>query len=151
MSAEPRAIQAIGNVTAVSISPAGDRVALALLEGEVQLWQVEPAQKLVSTGYRAEQLQFSPDGAALAIIPQTYLADSARLVDSNNGRTLVAYGGDGIRFSPSGNRVAVWSCYLLLPFSFAPFSSKTHVFSQASRSSAVFATTGSFRFSYKVK
>jgi WD40 repeat protein len=115
LNAPPRVIETAGNVTAVALSAAGDTVAFALLQGELQVWQIEPA-KLVfaqSSTRKIREIQFSPGDAVLAIVRR--LPDSARarveLLDSKEG-TMVAFYSTWLdprfSFSPDGSRIAVW-------------------------------------------
>ena len=46
LNAPPRAVETTGNVTAVAVSSDGDKVALYLRHGQLQLWQTEPATLL---------------------------------------------------------------------------------------------------------
>lgn len=115
LSAEPRAIETTGNVTAVSISPLGDRVALITWTGELQLWQVEPLE-LVFVGEETMDVQFSPDGNVLAVTkikPSTGNPSHIELWDSSNGTILDFYGramhNPRITFSPNSSLIAIWS------------------------------------------
>lgn len=120
LSIEPRAIETTGNVTAVSISPAGDKVALVTREYALHLWQVEPLTQLFVAD-DVIQVQFSPDGSVLAITKgsvgdEFVSSGTLELWDSTDGAVLASYRpgyhlGPRIKFAPSSSRVAVWSQY----------------------------------------
>ena len=117
--AEPVAIETGGDVTAVSISPTGDRVALVTGEDELQLWQIDPMEQLFVAD-EVQKVQFSPDGEVLAItkriIKEHTILEPLELWDASDGAVIESYSPSYdpqpmIKFSPSGSQVAVWSQY----------------------------------------
>ncbi len=66
----PLAVMTSGNVTAVAISPNGDRVALVLQNGGLQLWQTNPIKMLSQADYQASQVLFSPSNNLLVVITE---------------------------------------------------------------------------------
>ena len=117
LDAKPQAIETEGNVSAVSISPSGDKVALVTWGNEFQVWQLEPLTQLFETG-NVEKVQFSPDGSILAInkivVQHNTKVQSLELWDSNDGTVLATFQPDNqfnprIKFSPDGSLIAVWS------------------------------------------
>ncbi len=117
LSAKPTAIETTGNVTAVSISPTGDKVALVTWGEELQVWQLEPPE-LLFEGNEVKWVQFSPNGHVLGITKRTIrnnqIRETIELWDSRNGMVLASFRpgyefNPRIEFSPTGSRVAIWS------------------------------------------
>lgn len=107
LQASPLAVMTSGNVTAVAISPNGDKVALVLRTGEVQAWQVNSQKQLFLREGEASQIEFSPDGNALAVTT----SQDVELWDSDRGTTLFSHEVGyfaGFKFSPDGSRIAIW-------------------------------------------
>lgn len=120
LEANPLAIVVAGNVTAVSISPTGEQVALVKDSNELQLWQVEPLE-LLFTDHDEDiqelvQTQFSPDGQVLAVVKRRSRTAIVELRDSLEGEIIVSFRPEyeispRVEFSPNGSRLAVWSQY----------------------------------------
>ncbi len=108
LAAATRLIPTHGNVSAVSISPTGDKVALVIQQSELQVWQVEPLRQLFMLLDRAEQPQFSPNGAVLGVIRSS----GVEILDTNTGSVLsyhnIEFSPD-FTFSPDGSKIAIWS------------------------------------------
>jgi WD40 repeat protein len=107
LTADPFVIEAEGNVSAVTISPTGDKVAFVMWERILQVWQVNPPEKLMTLD-EAVSAQFSPDGRILAVTK----SQSIELWNYEDGSLIKSYNvgfNPRIRFSSQGNLVAVWS------------------------------------------
>ena len=120
MAGKPLAIEVAGGVTAVSISPTGDKIAFVMDDNELQFWQVEPLKHLFRDNdeniLELEQIQFSPDGRVLAIVKRRSSTAVVELWDSIESELIVSFRPEyelnpRIKFSPNGSRVAVWSQY----------------------------------------
>ena len=117
LETKPLAIEVAGNVTAVSISPTGDKVVLVTGKNQLQLWKVDSMEQLFVAD-EVQKAQFSPDGEVLAVtkrIVQVHtIRESLELWNVRNGEMLASYRPSYdvrpmIKFSPNGSRVAVWS------------------------------------------
>ena len=119
--AKPVAFETGGDVTAVSISPTGDKIAF-VMGNELQLWQVEPRQLIqsfVDESGRTREItrpQFSPDGRVLAVVKRKESVDYVEVWDSEGSSILASYwirnGFDSkVKFSPSSSKIAFWSPY----------------------------------------
>jgi WD40 repeat protein len=114
LNAPPRTIETTGNVTAVAISNRGDKVALYLRHGQLQLWQIEPVTLLYTQDARISQIQFSPDGSVLAIARHLSQTVGVRieLLDSLTGTIVASFPTRyyaRFSFSPDGAQIAtVW-------------------------------------------
>lgn len=112
LAAATRFIPTNGNVSAVSISPIGDKVALVIQQSELQVWQVEPLQQLYTVPGFAEKLQFSPDGSVLGGVKIGETESGVKLLDVNSGTQIgyyyIRYAPD-FTFSPNSSQIAIWS------------------------------------------
>jgi WD40 repeat protein len=113
LNAKPVAIEAAGNVTAVSIAPNGDKVASVLRNGTLEVWQLNPVKRLFIQEGNFRRVQFSPGGNALAVIKSIPGGrSSVELRDDSTGELLDSYMigfNPDFRFSPNGSLIAIWS------------------------------------------
>lgn len=105
LSAPALAIEAEANVKAVSIAPAGQKVALVTQNGSLAIWQVNPAQQLYMTNGEATEAHFSPNGLLLLVAGN----GGVDLLGVETGDVINHYAGmqNGI-FSPDSTEVIVW-------------------------------------------
>ncbi len=100
------------SVYSVSYSPGGATLALGLVNGSIELWEVDSGTRIAklegSTRYRVNAVAFSPDGAILASAsedPSIVLWDvtSREKIATLEGHTL---GVNSLAFSPDGITLA---------------------------------------------
>jgi WD40 repeat protein len=110
LTVDPIAIETVGNVTAVTISPNGDKVALVIQRRKLQVWQTQPIQHLIDFEPRAIQATFSADGEHLAI----QIENGVELISSTNGEIYQSFPGVyGAAFSKDNTILAVWNHSIL--------------------------------------
>jgi WD40 repeat protein len=113
LNAKPVAIEAAGNVTAVSIAPNGDKVASVLRNGTLEVWQLNPVKRLFIQEGDFRRVQFSPGENGLAAISRISGGNSfVELRDDSTGELLASYMirfNPNFRFSPDGSLIAIWS------------------------------------------
>lgn len=99
----------------ITFSPAGSRLATASWDGTSKVWDVLTGEKLLSLteadSGRPEYVDFTPDGARLAVAVQAGVAEGwATIWDVDTGDSLVTLRGHGAyvrtaAFSPDGRRI----------------------------------------------
>ncbi len=113
LNAKPVAIEAAGNVTAVSMAPTGDKVATILRNGTLEVWQLNPVKRLFVQEGNFMRAHFSPGENGLAVIRRISGGNSfVELRDDSTGELfashMIRFNPD-FRFSPDGSLIAVWS------------------------------------------
>jgi WD40 repeat protein len=109
---KPRAIEVDGNVTAVAIAPDGEKVAIVLRNNTLEVWLIDPINRLFTNEGFFNRVQFSHDGSILAAGKISQNGSDVELWSSDEGKLLVSYPVrhfPGFKFSPSTPHIAVWS------------------------------------------
>ena len=93
-----------------SADPTGDRVAIVLNDGTVEIWQAATGTVVAHRAGKARRVEFSPGGRRVLVVEEA----AAGICDATTGADLVPFlaesgGGTEARFSPDGRRVVQWN------------------------------------------
>jgi len=97
-------------IVSASADPTGDRVAIVLNDGSVEIWQAATGSVVVNRAGKARRVEFSPGGHRVLVVEDA----AAGICDATTGANLAPFlaepGGETeARFSPDGRRVVQWS------------------------------------------
>jgi WD40 repeat protein/tRNA A-37 threonylcarbamoyl transferase component Bud32 len=97
-----------GTASGVAFNPDGKRLASAVHDGTVKVWDAQTGQELLTLKGAAGTVAFSPDGKRLATGCLLWGKVPVRVWDARTGQELLSLNGGGmcVAFSPDGKRLA---------------------------------------------
>ncbi len=107
-------LETAATVEQVAISPDGTAVAVYLIDGRIQLWDVAANQISHEIPLTAMALDFSPSGKFLAVDHSDNNDGGAHIIDAETGEIVQTYPGfPWVQFSPNNQEVVVWKFGML--------------------------------------